>query len=291
MTVSIVIPNWNGRNLLEKNLPFVLRIGADEVIVVDDGSPDDSVTVVRKFQMTNSKLQIIENKENLGFVRSVNRGVQEATGDVVILLNTDVKPKSGLIEAIAPHFKNPDVFAVSFNEGKYGWAAGVFHRGLVEHRPGDAAKEAHVTFWASGGSAAFDKKKWESLGGMDSIYTPFYWEDIDISYRAQKQGWKVLWEPKAKVEHDHEATIGRFFDERRKNWIAERNQLLFFWLNITSVKMWLFHFLWLPIRLLRPGWWIPFLLALLRLPRVFIRRLQRHGMRGLSDEQIIAKFN
>jgi GT2 family glycosyltransferase len=126
---------------------------------------------------------------------------------------------------------------------------------------------------------------------MDTMYSPFYWEDIDLAYRAQTAGWKILWEPTAKVIHQHEATIGKFFGNKQKNWVAERNQILFFWKNISSPRFWLLHFLWLPTRLWPPGRWIPLILAVSRMPLVLLRRLKGFGRRKISDEEILAKFN
>lgn len=290
MKTSVVIPNWNGKELLEKNLTKVLAIGTDEVIVVENGSTDGSAEYLRE-QRTKDKehrLKIIENKENLGFAEGVNQGVMVATGDVVILLNTDVVPEKDLLKHVLPHFEKPDVFAVSFNEGAWSWARGYLKNGLIEHGPGERAKDTHVSFWASGGSAAFDRKKWQTLGGFNLIYEPFYWEDTDISYRAQKRGWEVLWEPKAIVEHKHEITVKKHSQGAKKDLISQRNQLLFFWCNVSSPLLWLQHILWLPVKLLRLGYWIPFLWAILKLPSALAARLRNNNQ--VSDEEILAKF-
>lgn len=291
MKTSVVIPNWNGRELLEKNLPKVLAIGANEVIVVENGSTDGSLEYIKVLSAKSEgqKLKIIENNENLGFARGINQGVEEATGEVVVLLNTDVAPEKDLLKYVLPHFEDTHVFAVSFNEEKWSWARGYFRHGLIEHGSGEKTAKTHVSFWASGGSAAFDRKKWLELGGFNLIYEPFYWEDTDISYRAQKRGWEVLWEPNAKVEHMHEATVGKHAMASRKDIISQRNQILFFWCNITSLSLWLEHFLWMPVRLLRLMYWIPFLGALIKFPQA-VASCARNGGSKLSDEEILAKF-
>lgn len=290
MKTSIVIPNWNGEKLLQKNLPKVFEIGANEMIIVDDGSSDGSRQLLAQFKTKYPELTVIQHEKNQGFARSVNDGFSRAGGDVVILLNTDVTPRQDLLAAVLPRFKNMDVFAVSFNEGKWSFAKGIFHHGFIEHRPGEKLKAAKESFWASGGSAAFDKDKWSKLGGLDTIFSPFYWEDLDISYRAQMRGWKILWEPKAHVRHEHESTIGRFFSQKKKTWVSDRNQLIFFWKNISSVKFWILHILWLPIRLMRPGYWAPFLWAFFKVPVIIKRRIENRGKRRLTDEQILARF-
>ncbi|TSC88956.1 MAG: glycosyl transferase family protein [Microgenomates group bacterium Gr01-1014_5] len=291
LSISVVIPNWQGRVLLEKNLPRVLAIGADEVIVVENGSTDGSLEYLKKQVTSNKKqeLKVIENERNLGFARGVNQGFKVASGDVVILLNTDVVPDKGVLIHVLPHFENPDVFAVSFNEGQWSWAKGFMSLGLVEHVPGKKVELTRDSFWASGGSAAFSREKWLELGGFNLIYEPFYWEDVDLSYRAQKRGWKVLWEPKAQVEHKHEITVGKHSLGNKKDMVAQRNQVLFFWCNITSTSMWAQHLIYMPLRLIHPGYWIPFLWAILKLPQVFVSRSKYTGGK-VSDEEILAKF-
>ncbi|OGY12770.1 MAG: hypothetical protein A3A58_00135 [Candidatus Blackburnbacteria bacterium RIFCSPLOWO2_01_FULL_41_27] len=286
LSVSVVIPNWQGRQLLEKNLPKVLAIGANEVIVVENGSTDGSLELLQnKFP----QVKVIINNENEGFAKGVNRGVKAATGEVIILLNTDVSPSKDLIKHILPHFQDESVFAVSFNEGEWSWARGFMSLGLVEHVPGKKVELTHDSFWASGGSAAFSREKWLELGGFNLIYEPFYWEDVDLSYRAQKRGWKVLWKPKAQVEHKHEVTVGKHSLGNKKDMVAQRNQVLFFWCNITSTSMWAQHLIYMPLRLIHPGYWIPFLWAILKLPQVFVSRSKYTGGK-VTDEEIFAKF-
>jgi len=292
MTVSVVIPNYNGEELLAKNLPLVLEAKKEkknkilEIIVVDDASTDKSVYLIRKYF---PQVRLIEHKVNRGFAASINTGVRNARGKLVALLNTDVKPEKDFLRPVFEHFEKDDVFAVSFNEGRYGWAKGIFNRGLIEHRP-VLGRLAHISFWASGGSAIFDKKKWEELGGFDPIYAPFYWEDVDISYRAMMQGWKIIWEPKACVVHYHEKTIGKYFDVRFKNLISERNQYIFFWKNISSKKLWFWHLLWFPSRLFPPGRIIPPFLAILKLPEILKKRRQVLNLRKIKDETILSQF-
>ncbi len=286
LSTSVVIPNWQGKQLLEKNLPKVLAIGADEVIVVENGSTDGSLELLQdKFP----QVKVIVNNENEGFAKGVNQGVKVAAGDVIILLNTDVSPSKDLIKHILPHFQDENVFTVSFNEEEWSWARGCVKKGLIEHGPGEKTKETHISFWASGGSAAFDRRKWIELNGFNLVYEPFYWEDVDLSYRAQKRGWEVLWEPKAQVEHKHEVTVGKHFLGNKKDMVAQRNQILFFWCNITSTSMWIQHLFYTPLRLIHPGYWIPFLWAILKLPQVFVSRVKYAGGE-VSDEEILAKF-
>ncbi|MGB9706534.1 MAG: glycosyltransferase family 2 protein [Microgenomates group bacterium] len=291
---SIVIPNWNGERLLRKNLPAVLATGADEVVIVDDGSTDRSVKLIKnlklKIQSYNSKLKIIENKKNLGFVAAVNKGVTTAKGEIIVLLNNDVVPEKNFLEPLAEDFQDSKVFAVSLGEPQWSWAKGKWEKGFVEHEPGPKTKTPHISFWASGGSGAFRKDVWQKLGGFDPIFHPFYWEDVDLSYRAWKRGYKVIWDPRAVVYHKHEGTISRF-PQNYVRLISERNRLLFIWKNITSTKMILEHKLWLAKKLLTsPGYWYPFLKALEKFPKVLGKRIVEIRETKMGDFDIFNYF-
>lgn len=240
MKVSIVIPTWNGENLLRKNLPAVLAaLPKDtEVIIVDDGSTDGSREYLEGLGRLGKSggpvsLKIIFNKKNRGFIYSCNRGVKAAGGEFVVLLNNDVVPRKGFLAPALAHFRDEKVFAVSFNEQQYGWAKMFWRGGFVEHKVGGRPKKAHISAWASGGSAIYRKSIWEKLDGFDKLYEPFYWEDFDLGYRAWKDGCKIIWEPKAIVEHCHESTISKL----NKNYVSlikERNRLLFIWKNVNN---------------------------------------------------------
>lgn len=287
MKTSIVIPNWRGKNLLEKNLSAVLATKPDEVIVVDDASPDDSNQFLEK---NYPEIKIIKHEKNLGFAAACNSGVKATKGEIVVLLNLDVVPEKDALKKILPNFKDEKVFAVSFNEPKWSWARIYWERGTVEHEPGPKSKKTHISAWASGGSAAFKKIIWEKLGGFDPLYHPFYWEDIDLSYRAWKRGYQVLWEPKAVVHHKHEAIIGKHYSKKYINLISERNRLLFVWKNITDPKMMAEHKFYLVRRLTQPSFLKVLLLSKMKCPQILVKRLKEWREAKLHDKEIFAQF-
>lgn len=287
MTTSIVIPNWNGRSLLEANLPAVLAAGADEVIVVDDSSTDQSAALVRA---NFPQVKLVVHGQNMGFSQSVNDGVQAASGQIVVLLNSDVSPHASFLPPLIKHFYDQQVFAVSAHEPGASWAKGMWQNGFLEHQPGKEVDQLHISFWASGGSAAFSKDKFLQLGGMDLLYKPFYFEDIDLSYRAAKRDWKILWEPESLVEHQHEATIGKYFSRSYIDFVSQRNQLIFIWKNITDKKMFSEHQTALARRLARLGYWRPFLAALAKLPQIMPLRQKEITKQTVSDREIFARF-
>ncbi len=266
--MSVVVTCWNGRKLLEKNLPKVLAASKNpknqisEVIVVDDCSTDDSVEYISSF-----KIRLVKHERNLGYSATCNTGVREAKGDLVAILNLDVAPSMNFLESALPLFDDEGVFSVSFNEGKFGPGKLIWKKGFLEiEGGGDIPKKTAMTDWPNGGSSVFRKSHWEKLGGMDRIFMPFYFEDIDLGIRAGKAGFKCLWEPRAEIEHEHEATINSYnFRQEYIDRIKQRNQLLLTWRNINDPKLFLSHLFHLKLRcLLHPGYFKILLLALKR---------------------------
>lgn len=280
LSISIVIPNYNGRRLLEKNLPKVisqiikLSNYQIEIVIVDDNSSDDSMKYLRDLERERYRnleqkkpkflnlyssivLKVILNEQNLGFASTVDRGVRAAKGEIVVLLNTDVCPEKGFLEAVLPHFKDPKVFAVgmmdkSIEDGnivRRGRGVGKWRQGFYVHQRGEIDRTD--TAWVSGGSGAFRKSIWKKLGGFDEIYNPFYWEDIDLSYRAKKAGYKILFEPKSAVVHEHgKGIIKSNYSPNYIKKISYRNQFLFVWKNANLVQL-ISHLLWLPYHIIK----------------------------------------
>ncbi len=258
--ISIIIPNFNGGKLLEKNLPAVIRASKKyssdtEIIVIDDASDDNSKDLLSKFI---PQVEIILKTKNEGFSSTCNVGVKAARGDIVVLLNTDISPEIDFLDPLVSHFKDKDVFAVgcldlSMEDGKEverGRGIGRFERGFLLHAKGNI--DNSNTLWASGGSSAFDRNKWMELNGMDEIYNPFYYEDIDLSFRALKKGWKIIFDKKAVVHHNHkEGAIQSKYSAEKIKTIAYRNQFIFTWKNTTQIKCILQHYIWLPYHLIK----------------------------------------
>ncbi len=300
-SVSVIIPNYNGEDLLKKNLPKVLAVVGDaEVIVVDDASVDGSLRVLDSFK---EQIRVIRNEKNLGFSSNVNTGVKEAKGKIVILLNTDVIPEKDFLSPLLSHFEDQNVFAVgcmdkSLENDKMvmrGRGIGSWKRGFLMHSRGEVNKTN--TLWVSGGSGAFRKTIWDDLGGFDSLYDPFYWEDIDLSYRALKSGYKIVFEPKSIVEHEHEkGSIKRKYSKGQVKTIAYRNQFIFVWKNATDLNLQLSHFLWLPYHFLKAlmgqdlNFFVGFFLAFLKLPQVIKSSFKAQRYFIKSDQEIVREF-
>lgn len=268
MKVTIAIPNYKGRKLLEQNLPSVVSAGADQILIVDDASSDGSVEFI---QENFPNVELLKGEQNEGFISSVNKLFDNAAGDIVVLLNNDVLVEKDFLKPLIPRFENEKVFAVSLHEKGEGYSKALWKDGFFEYQRGGEGKDIHKSSWASGGSAAFRKSYWQKLGGFDPIFYPGYWEDIDISFRALKSGYEILWDPDALVYHNHESTMSKVFKKRYMEWVKQRNQLLFIWKNITDKKLIIRHKKELLKRLfggMGLGYWIPFLWALLKYPAI-----------------------
>jgi len=238
-TVSVIITNWNGLKLLQKNLEQVVKMSpeADEIIVADDCSSDDSVDYIHHLQKKYSKLKLISNKKNLGFGKNSNIAISRCYGDLVVMLNNDIFPHTNYIRQSLHHFSNPKIFGVGLSElGHENWARLMWSDGYLQHESGLDINETHISGWVSGGSSIINKKIFLKLGGFDEIYAPFYSEDLDLGYRAWKSGYILLWEPKSIVEHHHESTMSKF-PKNFLNYVKERNRLLTVFRNITDPKM------------------------------------------------------
>lgn len=294
LSASIVIPNYNGEELLRKSLPLVIKAKENsnnkikEIIVVDDASIDKSIEVLKK---EFPAVSVVKHKINRGFAASVNTGARSSRGDLVVLLNSDVFPDDDFLVPTFKHFKNDSVFAVSLHEKGYGWAKGRFADGFIVHEAGRESKRVHESFWASGGSAVIRRSLWMKLGGMDEKLFKFYWEDVDLSYRAQKRGFKVLWEPKAKVVHKHESVVSLRFSKGQLQRMQETNQLTFIWKNLTSPNLFRKHIRGLMRRVSRnPGYVRIVFNVIFKLRTILKARAKEKKESKVSDEAIFAKF-
>lgn len=293
-TVSVVIPSFNGEQLITKNLPKVLAAKDNpknlikEIIIVDDGSVDNSVSMIKsKFP----GVKLIKHTKNRGFSSAVNTGVRAAKGTLILLLNIDVIPERNFLVPVFKNFEDKRTFAVSLHEKGYGWAGGYFSDGYIQLAKGSESKSAHSSFYVSGGSGIFRRDLWVSLGGMDEkLLSPFYWEDIDLCYRAAKRGYQNLWEPESLVVHNHESTIGQLSKTYVQN-VRERNQLLMLWKNIHSPNLVRKHIVGLLLRLAKhPGYIKIIFMALARLGIALKARKKEIKESKVSDEAVFSKF-
>jgi GT2 family glycosyltransferase len=252
--VSVVIPNWNGRELLERFLPSVAAALAgnpnNEILVVDNASTDGSVEFLRE---RFPSVRVLAMAANLGFGGGSNAGFRGARSDVVVLLNNDMRVEADFLEHLLKPFADPLVFSVScqifFSDPKKlreetgltetWWETG---RLRVRHRIDPEVDRVFPCAYPGGGSSAFDRRKFLELGGFDELFRPFYFEDTDLGMQAWKRGWKVLYEPRSIVYHEHRGTIGRKFSQLHIHGVVKKNLVLYTWKNIHDWRMLGAHF-------------------------------------------------
>ncbi|MCX7968833.1 MAG: glycosyltransferase family 2 protein [Armatimonadetes bacterium] len=257
---SVVIANWNGKHLLEQFLPSVVEAirDCDEIIVVDNGSTDGSVEFLRS---RFPQVRLITLPRNYGFSIANNLGALMAKNEIIVLLNNDMKPEKDFLEPMLEHFDDPDVFAVGAkllrfdgspdftNLARLVVSGGViFGTSELDGNRLKLVKKPEEQFHAPGGGSAFDRKKFLALGGFDPLFSPAYFEDMDLSLRALQKGWRIIYEPRSVIWH-LSAQTGRV----KPRWFFEL---------VSYRNFWLYNFLNAP-NFLWAGWQISNLLRLL----------------------------
>lgn len=321
--ISIVIPNFNSVELLKKNLPKLIKLLeksklAFEIIVSDDSSTDDSLGYLSSLGDLGY-LKIVRSSKNTGFAGNVDRGIRSARGEIVFTIKTDALPKSAdHFSLMLGHFDNPKVFAVSaaletmeraasakgFGEPKKeirGSGEIYFEKGFFLHRRTPTTHTSPTSLsltssWSDGSASAIRRDLYLELGGFDSLYNPFYWEDVDLGYRAWKAGYQIDFEPNAILEHSFESgAISRHYSAKQIKLISLRNQFIFVWKN-ADLKHLLLYFLWEPYHFavaLKNQDWLFFRAywqAFLRWPGILVVRLKQRNLSRLSDEAVLSKF-
>jgi len=264
--VSIIIPNWNGADLLRVYLPSVLEAkkryrGKVEVMVVDDASTDSSVKLL---QEEFPDIKIVVHKHNWGFGKACWSGSQAAQSPILILLNSDVKVAPDFIGPLVDCLQDPTVFAASpliFND--LGELSNVtisipyFRRGKIRYRSfapqqllNDPAPLPNpwYTLFPIGAAFAVNRERFIEMHGFDDLFYPFYYEDTDLGFRAWRRGWKCIVVPEARVTHYHTGTIARSFKQLKVSAIRKRNRLLYLWKNLTSTRLLRQHILFQLLR-------------------------------------------
>jgi GT2 family glycosyltransferase len=234
-SVSVIIPNYNGRKLLEKYLPFLYRALHYsklnfEIIIPDDASADDS----KKFISENyPDIIFIEGKVNVGFGGNTNRGISKAAKDLVFLLNSDVKLTENYFECLMPYFEDEKVFGVmgaltteSDNYLQDGAKYPKWKKNQMDFTLNyeSTDKSPALSLFLSGANALIDRKKIQMIGGFDDIFNPFYFEDSELGLRSWRLGWKNYFEPRAVCYHEISSTIKKFNQRKKIKIISRRNK-------------------------------------------------------------------
>ena len=313
-TATVQILNWDGRHLLEESVPAALEAirqagGDHEVVVVDNGSTDGSADFVRE---RFPEVRIVPLDRNYRFTGGNNRAVRTSMKDIVVFLNNDMLVDRDFLSPLLEGFKDPLVFAVTSQvffwdktrrREETGKTRARYENGFFTMWHDQISeREEHgppiPVFWGGGGSCAFDRRKYLAIGGLDTLFDPFYVEDTDLSYQAWKRGWKCLLAPSSHVVHRHRATNKPRFGERFVDNTIRRNQYVFIWKNVTEPRMFLEHLVGLPrthARLIVAGeagfevW--AFVRAVGKLPQACWARLKNLGSYTFSDSDVLEMAN
>lgn len=232
--VTVVIPTWNGRHLLERCLHALNQQTFPDftVVVVDNGSTDDTGDWVRK---THPHVRLVLLQKNQGFAAATNAGIRLTRSPLIVTLNNDTIPAPTFLAhlvAASEHFREVGMFAATLTlptSPPRVDAAGITVNRLgvaknTEHRQPltDLPQQPRLVFGPCAGAALYRRALFEDIGFFDEAYFA-YLEDVELAWRARWAGWTCLWVPDAVVQHEHSATGKRNLPF--KFWLLGRNRL------------------------------------------------------------------
>jgi GT2 family glycosyltransferase len=225
--VSVIIVNYSRNGLLRNCLQALERqsLGDFEVVIVDNASSDSSLYEIKKFLEETSlapRVKVIPLCRNLGFAGGNIEGLKHAEGEYIALLNNDAEPDERWLEELAKAMEtNPQIGICASKMIVHGSdildsAGNEFSTALKGFGAGEKQKsflydEKRYVFGACGGAALCRRKMIDEIGFLDEDFFLIH-EDIDLSFRAQLNGWKVLYVPAAIVYHRVRSSIGHMSD-------------------------------------------------------------------------------
>lgn len=304
---AVIIPNWNGRNLLEDCLQSLSQQSFKdfEIILVDNGSTDRSLEYV---ESNFPETKIIKLKENFGFAKAINVGVKSSNADYVVFLNNDTcVDKRWLASLVECADRHQEVISVNSKLLNFYDRKRIDGVGILINEVGQARsigwqdkdgiqyfKESYI-FGATGGASLFRRNEFIKVGLLDETYF-MYSEEVDFAFRAQFLGYKSIFCPEALVFHKHKATAKKmpqhleYWQFRNmtqtiiKNFTASIILKRWRWLKIIIV-----HFNTIFYQLKNGYFWPPFLAdtwILFHLPRLLRERRKVQSSREVPDEYI-----
>ncbi|MBC7167447.1 glycoside hydrolase family 99-like domain-containing protein [Phenylobacterium sp.] len=234
--VSIIIPAYNNLRFTLECLSALAAAGGlaeAETLVIDDASSDATPEVLSRV----AGLRIVRNDENLGFIRTCNRAIDEARGEVLVFLNNDVQVRAGWLAPLVAALADPQVGAAApkmlFPDGRLQEAGARINRdgtsemiGLFQDPDQPRWNVRREVDYASGACLAVRRKDFADLGGFDTHFTPAYCEDADLCFRLREKGLKIVYEPASVIVH-HLSVTANSIDAGYKHRLATRNQQRF----------------------------------------------------------------
>ncbi len=228
MKSTIVIPNYNGMEYLEKCLVSLMADTEDypaRILVVDNGSVDRSAEAAEKM----AGVEVIRMGKNTGFCTAVNAGIKVSDTPYVILLNNDLTVEKGFVRAMEEALdRNQKAFSAGAqmrmmkapdrmdNAGDYYCALGWAYDYGKGRKISERYTKPRKIFASCGGAAIYRRSVFEEIGCFDERHFA-YLEDVDIGYRARIYGYHNLYEPRAVVYHAGSSVSGSKYNEFKIN--------------------------------------------------------------------------
>ena len=254
MKIAIVILNWNGKELLEKFLPSIVKYSntpSTEIIIADNASTDSSISFIKK---TYPEIQIIQNSENGGFAKGYNEALKHVNADILALVNSDIEVTENWLSPIIDVFENEIETAIiqpkildfkDKNKFEYAGAGGGFIdkygypycRGrLFSELENDNNQYNDVTeiFWASGACFFIRSSVFHELNGFDEDYFA-HQEEIDLCWRAKNVNKTIKYVGLSTVYHVGGATLEEV--NPKKTYLNFRNSLFSLVKNLPKNKL------------------------------------------------------
>jgi GT2 family glycosyltransferase len=246
-SISVVIPNFNGRELLGQNLPhlfyalFTSGVTDYEIIVADDASRDGSVDYLLK---TFPEVLVISHPVNSGFAGNCNSGIFVSSKELVFLLNTDVELTEGFFIPLMKYFDRQDTFGVmsriigldtdKIQDGAKFPDCSFGHIGSTLNYRSETQTTLYTLF-LSGANALMDREKLLELGGFDELFNPYYAEDVDLGLRAWKLGYKCYYDDTAVCRHPVSATIKKEKPDKVLR-VSKRNKMFLHYIHLGLIE-------------------------------------------------------
>ena len=240
--VSIIIPVYNKFvytfNALKSLQNKSSNLVSFEVIVVDDNSTDET----KEYLSYSSNIQLIVNEQNLGFIRSCNRGAATAKGEFLCFLNNDTQVLPGWLEnLVAVITQDNEIGAVGskliYANGRLQEAGGIiwqdasgWNYGRLEHPDQPEYNYVRQVDYSSGASLLVRSEIFNKLGGFSEEFLPAYYEDTDLCFAIRELGYKVIYQPKSQLIHYEGITSGTSLESGIKSYQkANRYKFLLKW--------------------------------------------------------------
>jgi glycosyltransferase involved in cell wall biosynthesis len=213
LSASVVIPSYNNGHLLSMGLPALVQqtvpAGEFEVLVVDDGSTDDTQDRFISLSLPESFRYIRQSNQGAAVAR--NRGAADARGDILVFLDSDVVPDPTLLEEhLTSHRVHDHVLTVGKTRALPAQHFDLFYQVLGEDvfafDQGDEEKQ--VTFQeVLSRNFSLPRESFFEVGGFDQEFPRSGFEDIEFAYRATQLGFDVVYNPRAAGDHHHTGTL------------------------------------------------------------------------------------